>query len=69
MDLLEFHKERGIVTASWGGLTPIVRHKGGPIDPVLTQVAARLGRDTGKQITQGQVLGLWLRAQNIVQVT
>ncbi|KAI0642298.1 Aldo/keto reductase [Trametes meyenii] len=67
--LLAFHKKRGILTTSYGGLTPLVYQKGGPVDPMLASIRERLEKDTGKHVTEGQVLGLWLRAQGIPQIT
>ncbi|KAI0664817.1 Aldo/keto reductase [Cubamyces menziesii] len=67
--LLDFHKKHNIVTTSYGGLTPIVRHKGGPVDPVLASIRGRLEKDTGKNVSEGQVLGLWLRTQGIPEIT
>ncbi|KAI0675866.1 Aldo/keto reductase [Trametes maxima] len=67
--LLELHKKHNILTTSYGGLTPLVYQKGGPVDPVLTSIRERLEKDTGKHVTEGQVLGLWLRAQGIPQIT
>ncbi|KAI8998645.1 Aldo/keto reductase [Trametes punicea] len=67
--LLELHKKHNIVTTSYGGLTPVVRHKGGPIDPVLSSIRERLEKDTGKKVSEGQVLGLWLRSQGIPEIT
>ncbi|KAH9901376.1 Aldo/keto reductase [Cubamyces lactineus] len=67
--LLEFHKKHNIVTTSYGGLTPIVRHKGGPVDPLLASIRGRLEKETGKNVSEGQVLGLWLRSQGIPEIT
>ncbi|KAI0642161.1 Aldo/keto reductase [Trametes meyenii] len=67
--LLEFQKKHNIVTASFSGLTPITRHKDGPVVPILSSIRERLERDTGKTVTEGQVLGLWLRAHGVVEIT
>ncbi|RDX56784.1 Aldo/keto reductase [Lentinus brumalis] len=67
--LLEFQKKHNIVATSYGGLTPIVRQKGGPVDPVLASITQRLTKDAGKNVTEGQVLGLWLRSQGIPEIT
>ena len=68
-DVMEYHKKHGIVTTSYGGLTPIVRHKGGPVDPILAKIRERLEKESGKTVTEGQVLGLWLKALDVVQIT
>ena len=39
---LEIHEKYGIVTSSYGGLSPLVRGKGGPLDPVIEQIRVRL---------------------------
>lgn len=67
--MLELHKKHKIVATSFGGLTPIVRKPGGPVDPVLATIRQRLQKDSGKNVTDGQVLGLWLRAQGIPEIT
>ncbi|KAI0364363.1 Aldo/keto reductase [Pilatotrama ljubarskyi] len=67
--LLEFHKKHNILTTSYGGMAPLVHHKGGPVDPVLASIRERLEKDTGREVTAGQVLGLWLRYQGIPQIT
>ena len=67
--VLEFQKKHNILATSYGGLTPIVRQKGGPVDPVLASISQRLTKDVGKDVTEGQVLGLWLRSQGIPEIT
>lgn len=67
--ILSFHEQHKIIAASFGGLTPITRAKGGPIEPVLEKIAKRVGEASGQSVTQGQVLQLWLRKKDIVCVT
>jgi len=67
--VIEFMKKYNITPTSYGGLTPIVRFKGGPVDPVLKSAAARLSKETGTTVTEGQVLQLWLKAKGIVAIT
>ncbi|KZT70126.1 Aldo/keto reductase [Daedalea quercina L-15889] len=67
--VIEFMKKHNIIPTSYGGLTPIVRFSGGPVDPVLQSAAARLSKETGATVTEGQVLQLWLRAQGIPAIT
>ena len=69
VELIEFHKQHNIVATSYGGLTPIIRAKGGPIDAVLEKIAQRIGSSSGKSVTQGQVLQLWLRKKGIPCIT
>jgi diketogulonate reductase-like aldo/keto reductase len=66
---LELHKQYGIVTESYGGLSPIFRFKGGPLDPVLESIAKRLSAETGKSFSDAQVLYLWQREKGVVIVT
>ncbi|EKM55132.1 uncharacterized protein PHACADRAFT_94464 [Phanerochaete carnosa HHB-10118-sp] len=67
--LIATHKEHNITTSSFGGLTPLIRATGGPLDAVLTKIAARVAQGSGKAVTEGQVLQLWLRKKGIVCVT
>ena len=67
--MLELQKQYGIVTASYGGLSPIFRFNGGPLDPVLTSIAKRLSDTTGKPFNEAQVLFLWQREKGVVIVT
>jgi len=66
---LELQRQYGIVTASYGGLSPIFRVKDGPLDPVLASVAKRLSETTGKSFNEAQALYLWQRAKGVVIVT
>jgi len=65
----EFNKSKGIITESYGGLTPVVRAKGGPLDPVLERIRDRLASTSGKSVTEGQVLGKWLQNKGIVAIS
>jgi len=67
--LLKLQAEHGIVTESYGPLTPILRHPGGPLKPVLEKIAERLSKDTGKSVDLATVLLLWTKAQGVVAVT
>ncbi|KAF8798151.1 Aldo/keto reductase [Phlegmacium glaucopus] len=62
-------QEHGIVIASYGGLTPIVRVQDGPLDPVLASIRERLEKTRGHTVTTGQVLTKWILAKNAVVVT
>ena len=66
---LELLKQHGITVGSFGGLSPIVRFKGGPVDPVLESIAKRLSAETGKPVSETQVLYLWQREKGAVIVT
>ncbi|KAI0957724.1 hypothetical protein AcW1_006024 [Taiwanofungus camphoratus] len=67
--VIEYMKKKNIVPTSYGGLTPIVRFKGGPVDPVLASIASRVGTTAGQSVSEGQVLQLWLRAKGIPAIT
>lgn len=68
--MLALQKEHGIVTESYGPLTPLLRHPtGGPLKPVLTRIAARISEAVGKPLDPTVVLLLWTRAQGVVAVT
>jgi diketogulonate reductase-like aldo/keto reductase len=67
--IVEFCKKHGIVIASYGGLTPLFRATGGPLDPVLPSIRERLEKTRGSPVTSGQVLMKWLNQQDIIVVT
>ncbi|CCM04591.1 uncharacterized protein FIBRA_06772 [Fibroporia radiculosa] len=67
--VIEYMKAKNILPTSFGGLSPIVRFKGGPVDPVLTSIAERLSKTVGKTVTEGQVLQLWLKTKGIPAIT
>ncbi|KAF7323144.1 Aldo-ket-red domain-containing protein [Mycena chlorophos] len=68
--IVKFGVENGNITAaSYGGLTPIVRAAGGPLDPVLATVAERLTKEFGKPVSPGQVLSKWVLQKKIILVT
>jgi diketogulonate reductase-like aldo/keto reductase len=69
LPMLELQKQYGIVTASYGGLSPIFRFNGGPLDPVLASIAKRLSDTTGNPFNEAQVLFLWQREKGVVIVT
>ncbi|TFY82213.1 hypothetical protein EWM64_g1799 [Hericium alpestre] len=67
--LLDFHKKHGIVTASFGGLSPLFRFPGGPVDPIVAAAAERLSKASGKNISTSHVLLLWQKQRGIVTIT
>ncbi|KAF8212035.1 NADP-dependent oxidoreductase domain-containing protein [Mycena galopus ATCC 62051] len=58
----------GITVASYGGLSPLVRAAGGPVDQVLVPIAERLG-SFGKPVTLAQVLSKWILQKGAIVVT
>jgi len=66
---VKLNREHGIITSSYGGLSPITRVQGGPLDTVLPSICKRLENTRGQPVTQGQVLLKWLQQQGILVVT
>ncbi|TFK42440.1 NADP-dependent oxidoreductase domain-containing protein [Crucibulum laeve] len=62
-------KKHGIVPASYGGLTPIVRVPGGPVDSVVETVRSRLEKTRGASVSAGQVLTKWILHKGAFVVT
>ncbi|KAH9033515.1 NADP-dependent oxidoreductase domain-containing protein [Lactarius pseudohatsudake] len=62
-EVLEFSAKHGIVTEAYGSLAPITTYPGGPVDPVLSTIARRIGG------TPGQVIFKWVHAKGFVVVT
>ena len=68
--VLAIHAKHGILTTSYGPLTPVLRHPtGGPLKPVLERIALRLTEKYGEKIDASVVLLLWTKAQGVVAVT
>ncbi|KAH7884648.1 NADP-dependent oxidoreductase domain-containing protein [Phlebopus sp. FC_14] len=63
------HKEHNIVSSSYGGLSPLFRAQGGPVDPVIKQVRARLEQTRASPVSEAQVLNKWLQQKDILVVT
>ncbi|KAI9570448.1 NADP-dependent oxidoreductase domain-containing protein [Boletus coccyginus] len=66
---LVIHEKYRIVTSSYRGLSPIVRDKGGPLDPVIERIRARLEDTRGSPVSDGQVLHKWLQQKGVLVVT
>ncbi|MEW5307601.1 MAG: hypothetical protein WDW36_009983 [Sanguina aurantia] len=63
-ELSAFHKTHGVLTSSYGPLTPLVHAKGGPLDPLLNQLAKKYDK------TPEQVLLRWnLQKGNMLVTT
>ncbi|RXW19201.1 hypothetical protein EST38_g6649 [Candolleomyces aberdarensis] len=68
--VLAIHAKHGIVTTSFGPLTPSLRHPtGGPLKPILARIAERLTKKYGEPIDSNAVLLLWTKAQGVVAIT
>ncbi|KDN43483.1 hypothetical protein RSAG8_06072, partial [Rhizoctonia solani AG-8 WAC10335] len=70
--VLELCHQHKIIIESYGPLTPLLRHPGGPVDEPIRKVAARMakGPEVGV-VTEGQVLLKWTqqRTSGIVITT
>jgi len=64
-----YAKKHNIVLTSYGGLGPIFRWTGGPVDSVVETIRARVEKAAGQPVNAGQVLQLWLRAKSIPAIT
>ncbi|KAG0692579.1 NADP-dependent oxidoreductase domain-containing protein [Suillus ampliporus] len=67
--VIALHKEHGIITSSYAGLSPLFRAPGGPVDPVIEKIRARLESTRGKPVASSQVLNKWLQQHGILVVT
>lgn len=68
--VLKLHKEHGILTQSYGPLSPLLRHPtGGPLKPVLERIAGEISQKTGKKVSSHTVLLLWLASTGVAIVT
>jgi hypothetical protein len=63
------HKTHDIVTSSCGGLSPPFRAQGGPLDPVVHKIRARLEATRGSPVADGQVLDKRSQQRGILVVT
>ncbi|KAF7338142.1 Aldo-ket-red domain-containing protein [Mycena venus] len=68
--IVKYGRENGNITpASYGGLSPLVRAAGGPVDEVLPPIVERLGKVQGKPVTPAQVLSKWVSHKGAIVVT
>jgi diketogulonate reductase-like aldo/keto reductase len=61
--LLDFHKSNGIKTVAYSGLAPISRAQGGPLDPLLADLAKKYAVD------ESEVLLRWILDQGCIAIT
>lgn len=66
---MNFCKDHGIVIASYGGQTPIVRAPEKPLNDVLPVIRERLEKTRGQPVTLGQVLNKWILQKGAIVVT
>lgn len=62
-DLIPFHQEKGIKTASYSPLTPIFRAAGGPVDPTVSALAAKYN------VSAGDILLRWSIDRGDISIT
>lgn len=74
--VLKIMAEHSIRVASYGPMSPVLRHPsktGGPIRPLLTKVAERLSRENGDggitEVDEAMVCLLWCRAKGAIAVS
>lgn len=66
---LSLHEKYNIVTSSYGGLSPLVRGRGGPLDPLVERIRVRLEHARGSTVSEGQVLHKYFQQKGILVVT
>lgn len=62
-NLVPFQQEKGIATASYGPLTPVSRAKGGPLDGILSELAAKYG------VSEGEIAIRWAIDRGAITIT
>lgn len=62
-DLMYFHKNKDIRVAAYAPLVPHVRAKGGPLDPILEELARKYA------VSEGDILLRWILDQDMVAIT
>ncbi len=69
-EVIDLASANNILTTAYAPLAPLSSHPtGGPAKPVLEKIAARLSKETGKDVDTQQALLLWFRAKQIMPVT
>jgi diketogulonate reductase-like aldo/keto reductase len=62
-NLVPFQESKGIKTVSYGGLSPITRAQGGPLDPLLSSLATKYG------VHHSEILLRWIIDRGCVAIT
>lgn len=62
-DLVPFQENKGIKTVGYGGLAPITRARGGPLDPLLSALATKYA------VSESEVLLSWTLDRGCVAIT
>ncbi|EJT96800.1 Aldo/keto reductase [Dacryopinax primogenitus] len=63
LPVLKLQAAHGILTESWGGLTPLTRKTDGPVNAVLQELGKKI------RASQGQILMKWLEQKRVIVVT
>jgi diketogulonate reductase-like aldo/keto reductase len=61
--VLDIHKKHDIVAEAYGPLTPVIRHPGGPLKPVLDKIAK------AHDVDAATILLRWTMQSGVVAVT
>lgn len=67
--LFAFQEKHGILTTSFGGLLPLHKAKGGPLDSVFPAIRERYSKDLGIDISDEQILTKWTIAKGVLPIT
>ncbi|KAJ5512964.1 Aldo/keto reductase subgroup [Penicillium fimorum] len=62
-NLIPYQESKGIKTVSYGGLTPVARAQGGPLDPLLSSLATKYA------VSQSEILLRWIIDRGCVAIT
>lgn len=62
-DLLAFHKKHGIAVAAYAPLTPVTKAKGGPVDPIWSELAHKYN------VSESEIGLRWVLDQGLVAIT
>ncbi|KAI7578778.1 hypothetical protein KC343_g21226 [Hortaea werneckii] len=63
VELLKYHKEKGIATEAYGPLTSITKAANGPVDDILNVLSKKYA------VTPGEICLRWCIDQDVVPIT
>ncbi|TKA25558.1 hypothetical protein B0A50_05419 [Salinomyces thailandicus] len=63
VDLLKYHKEKGIATQAYGPLTSITKAANGPVDDILQSLARKYA------VSPGEICLRWCIDQDVIPIT
>lgn len=68
--LIKLHEKYNIITQAFASLAPTTRHPtGGPLSPILSEIASTLSKESGVEVDSSGVLLLWIMAKGGVCIT